>query len=98
MPERIVIRNTQSPGDFTVMSAAIRDLQIAHPGRFEIYVDVPQMAVYQHNPYIKGPGRGGSHGRQIVGQYGAIHQSNQRKGIHFLWGFIEDINQRINQS
>lgn len=95
MPERIVIRNTQSPGDFTVMSAAIRDLSIAHPGRFEFYVDVPQMAVYQANPWIKGFGRGGANGRQVVGQYPAIHKSNQRKGIHFLWGFIEDLNQKL---
>ncbi len=95
MRERIVIRNTQSPGDFIVMSAAIRDLSIAHPGRFEIIVDVPQPAVYQHNPHIKGIGKLGHGLRQVVGQYPLIHRSNQNKGIHFLWGFIEDLNKKL---
>lgn len=96
MPERVVVRNTQSPGDYIVLSAAIRDLHRAHPGRFEIMMDVPQPAVFLSSPYVKGFFKSQPGVKNIVGQYPAIHQSNQRKGVHFLWGFIEDLNRKLN--
>lgn len=96
MPERVIVRNTQSPGDYIVLTAAIRDLHKAHPGRFEIMMDVPQPAVYLGSPYVRGFAKGGAGVKSVVAQYPAIHQSNQRRGIHFLWGFIEDLNRKLS--
>lgn len=93
MPERIILRNTQSPGDYIVLSAALRDISRAHPGRFEFMMDVPQQAVFQHNPYTKQYPK--SVGRQVVAKYPLIHKSNQVK-VHFLWGFIEYLNQQLS--
>ena len=93
MAEKIVIRNTQSPGDYIVLTAAIRDLCRTHPGRFEFAMDVPQPAVYQHNPYIKGFNK--RSGRRVVAKYPLIHQSNQMRW-HFMWGFIEYLNAQLN--
>jgi ADP-heptose:LPS heptosyltransferase len=95
MPERIILRNTQSPGDYVVLSAAIRDIQRAHPGRFELMMDVPQQAVFAGSPYLRGFHKTQPGVKQVVAQYPAIHQSNQRRGIHFMWGFIEDLNQKL---
>lgn len=96
MPERIIVRNTQSPGDYVVLTAAIRELCRAHPGRFEFMMDVPQQAVFMANPYTKGFHKTQAGVKQIVAQYPAIHQSNHRHGVHFMWGFIEDLNHKLN--
>jgi len=92
MPEKIILRNTQSPGDYVVLSAAVRDLSRAHPGRFEFMMDVPQPAVFQANPHITVYPK--TKGRQIVAKYPLIHKSNQTK-VHFMWGFIEYLNEQL---
>ena len=91
--EKLIIRNTQSPGDYIVLSAALRDLHKAYPGRFVIGVDVPERAVFQGNPHIDMTLRAG--GRKIVAKYPLIKVSNQSK-LHFLWGFIQHLNEQLN--
>lgn len=96
MPERLVIRNTQSPGDYVVLTAAIRDLARAHPGRYEVMMDIPQPAIFQGSPYIKGfPKTPGI--RQVVAKYPMIHKSNQLKW-HFMWGFIDYLNTELRSN
>ncbi len=90
--ENIIIRNTQSPGDLIVLTAALRDLHRAHPGRFRFGVDVSQPAVFTNSPYVVA---GMTQGKQIVAEYPAVHKSNQRQ-LHFLWGFIENLNKKLN--
>ena len=95
MPERIIIRNTQCPGDLAVLSAAIRDLNKAHPGRFQFMMDTSCPMIFTGNPYlIKFPEFSA---RKVVAKYPLIHQSNQVKK-HFLLGFIEYLNQELKAS
>lgn len=91
--EQIILRNTQSPGDYIVMSAAIRDIHRAYPGRYKIGVDVPQRAIFQGNPHVDLSLRAG--GRKIVAKYPLIKQCNQNR-LHFLWGFIQYMNSQLN--
>lgn len=93
MAERIVIRNTQSPGDYVVLTAAIRDLHLAHPGRFEFQADTLQQQVFEASPYVVK--RLSNPGRVVTAKYPLIHQSNQQK-VHFLWGFIEYLNTQLS--
>lgn len=90
--ERILIRNTQSPGDYIVLSAALRDLHLAHPGRFEFGIDVPETAVFLGNPNVRLHLTGG---RRVVAKYPLIRQSNQNR-LHFLWGFIKYLNDELH--
>lgn len=92
MPERVLIQNWQAPGDYVVLSAAIRDISKAYPKRFEFDITVPNMDVYQANPYIKNFSHNGV--RRVQAMYPLIHQSNQRR-LHFLWGFLEYLNKTL---
>lgn len=95
---RLVIRNTQSPGDILVLSAALRDLHIAHPGMYEtdVWVSPGAEHIFWHNSDITTihsarPPRGLKH---FVAHYPLIKQSNQQRK-HFLWGFHEYFNQKL---
>jgi len=91
--ERITIRNTQSPGDYVVLTGAIRDICKMYPGRFDFYTDTPQPAVFTANPYAK-PVRAPGGIRTVVAKYPMIHKSNQRH-LHFMWGFLEYLNEQL---
>jgi len=93
--EKLILRNTQSPGDYIVLSAAIRDLHKAHPGRFLIGVDVPERTIFQGSPYVDLGLRGG--GRKLVAKYPLIKSSNQER-LHFLWGFVKYLNDQLHVS
>ena len=96
MPEMIYIRNYQSPGDYIVMSAMIRDLHKAYPGKYQTMVNTLQPAIFDMNPYVSHfvprPGM-----KIYTAQYSNrtsafnIHRCNEIR-THFLWGFIGDLN------
>ena len=100
MGRRLIIRNMQAPGDIIVLSAAIRDLHIAHPDLFstEIWVSKGAEHVYWHNPNITAiHGKTANcAGAQMVqaGYSAGIKRSNQDRK-HFLWGFVDDLNTKL---
>ena len=93
--EPVVIRNTQSPGDIIVLTAALRDISKTYPGRFRFGIDTGNDAssrtMFLHNPHIDMSLRAG---RRIVAKYPLIQSSNQQK-VHFLWGFIDYLNEHL---
>jgi ADP-heptose:LPS heptosyltransferase len=101
MGHALTIRNTQSPGDIVVLSAAIRDLAIAHPGKFDVTLNVSPGSehVFWNNPHIVKAApvlrKVAPKGQQLVAHYPLIHQSNQAKK-HFIWGFIEYMNSKLH--
>ena len=49
---RLILQNRLSPGDILVMTAALRSLHKAYPGRFQTDVESPCSAIFENNPYI----------------------------------------------
>ena len=95
MPEKVITRNTQCPGDICVLTAAIRDINKAQPGRFRFMMDTSCPAMFYNNPFVdKFPE---VDARKVVAKYPLIHKSNQIKK-HFLLGFIEYLNTELNAS
>lgn len=96
MKERIRLRNTQSPGDLVVLSAAIRDICKQYPNRFQFSMDTSENQVFQHNPYVDLNRH--APGRQVVAKYHIgkydIHHSNQHRA-HFLWGMLGGLNMTL---
>jgi ADP-heptose:LPS heptosyltransferase len=96
--EPVVIRNTQSPGDIIVLTAALRDISKTYPGRFRFGIDcgkdVSSRSMFLNNPHIDMALQAG---RQLVAKYPLVHQSNQQK-VHFLWGFLEYLNEQLKTS
>lgn len=98
MSTRLVVRNTQAPGDILVLSAALRDLHIAHPGLYntDIWVSRGAEEIYWNNPDVdmvhkNRPPPGSKH---FVAHYPLIKSCNQQRK-HFLWGFPEYFNQKL---
>ena len=50
--EILLLQNTQSIGDIVMMTAAVRDLARAYPGRFRIGVDTSCKEIWEHNEYV----------------------------------------------
>jgi len=51
-PQKLLLINRLSPGDILVMTNAIRDLHLAHPGKFITDVRTPCPDIFANNPYI----------------------------------------------
>jgi ADP-heptose:LPS heptosyltransferase len=96
MKERIRLRNTQSPGDLVVLSAAIRDICKQYPGRFQFSMDTSENQVFHHNPYVDLNRH--APGRQVVAKYHVgkydVHHSNQNRA-HFMWGMLGGLNHTL---
>lgn len=97
MSRKILIRNTQSPGDIVVLTALIRDLHRLYPGEFLTGVEVSKGAegIFDHNPDIS-PKAMFKRTEKFVAKYPLIHKSNQ-SGKHFLWGFVEYFNTKFGK-
>jgi FkbM family methyltransferase len=93
-PRRLILRLFQSPGDILMMTAAVRDLQLANPGQFETDVRTATDALWLHNPHITRLTEGDPNVQQIEMHYPLIHESNQRP-FHFIHGFPQYLEQQL---
>src|SRR5579863_89145 len=91
---RLILSSHQSPGDITVMTAAVRDLHLANKGQFETDVRTSADAIWLNNPYITRLNEGQPGVERIDMHYPLIHESNQRP-YHFLHGYPQYLEQRL---
>lgn len=91
--KRLILRNSQSPGDILMLTAAVRDLHQCHPGRFETDVRTSCPALWENNPGVT-PLREGRGVRVLDCHYPLIHESNQRP-VHFIQGFMDYLNEQL---
>ena len=75
------------PGDTVAMTAAVRDLHLAHPDKFRTDVRTTAKELWDHNPYITPLKDDDPNVRRVEMHYDMIHQSNTG-AVHFLHGFI----------
>lgn len=88
----LILRNNLCPGDILMLTAAVRDLHKAYPGRFITDVQTPHPALWENNPYAT---RLNGQGRVIDCHYPLIHHSNQRP-YHFIHGFHQYLESVLN--
>jgi ADP-heptose:LPS heptosyltransferase len=90
----LVLKCFLSPGDIVMMTAAVRDLHRAYPGRFltDVRTSVPEL--WENNPFIcqLNETEGGT--RVIDMHCPLIHQSNQRP-FHFIHAFAQYLEQQL---
>ena len=89
---KLILRNQQSPGDIVMLTAAVRDLHTAHPGRFVTDVRTPCPALWEGNPLITPLNEDDPSVETIECQYPLVHSSNQLPYhfIHAFRMFLED--------
>jgi len=92
---RLILKSFQSPGDIVMLSAAVRDLHAAYPGRYQTDVRTSAPAIWEHNPHLT-PLREDEPGVSSLDMhYPLIHQSNQRP-YHFLHGYVQYLEQQLD--
>jgi ADP-heptose:LPS heptosyltransferase len=92
--QKLILKNSQSPGDILMLTAAVRDLHRCHPRQFRTDVRTSCMDLWAHNPHLTRLREDDSKARVLDCHYPLIHQSNSAP-MHFLWGFTEHLNQQL---
>jgi hypothetical protein len=91
---KLILSNFQSPGDIVVLTAAIRDLHLSHPGQFKTDVRTPCPALWENNPYITPIQDADPDAIRIACEYPLIHQSNTLP-YHMIHGFRIFLEERL---
>ena len=91
---RLILRSFQSPGDVVMLTAAVRDLHAAAPGKFQTDVRTSTDALWEHNPHLTNLREGESGVESLDMHYPLVHQSNQRP-YHFLHGYAQYLEERL---
>ena len=80
-----------------MLTAAVRDLNVAFPGEFAIDVRTPCDDLWAHNPHLTQLSDADEEATRIDCGYPLIHHSNDRP-IHFIHGFIDDLSEKLGVS
>lgn len=90
-PEPIVLVHGCAPGDITVLTALPRDIELAYPGRYEIWTSTHCQPLWNCNPHVVAhKGRPPAHIRQIKLDYSAYMPHKQRRKEHFITAFHQE--------
>src|SRR5688572_15326371 len=93
-PMKLLLTNDQCPGDVLMLTAAVRDLHRAHPGRFVTAVRTNHPELWENNPHVVPPEALGTPDRVIACGYPLVHESNRRP-YHFIHGFAQDLESKL---
>jgi ADP-heptose:LPS heptosyltransferase len=91
---RLILKNDLSPGDIVMLTAAVRDLHLAHPKQFLTDVRTPVPQLWENNPYIVPLDHLESDVEVIEMEYPLINRSNQAP-YHFVHGFVQFLEERL---
>lgn len=94
-PKKLILRNFQAPGDLVVMSAAIRDLHKAHPGKYLTDIRTSANILWENSPYITKIDDKDPEAETIQMEYPLIHNSNEG-AYPFIHGFSQFLESKLN--
>ena len=94
MVQRLILRSFQSPGDIVMLTAAVRDLHLAHPGQYQTDVRTSAPDLWENNPRLSSLKDKDSGVRVLDMHYPLIHQSNHRP-YHFIHGYPQYLEQQL---
>jgi hypothetical protein len=77
-----------------MLTAAVRDLHRAYPGRFLTDVRTPCPALWEHNPHVTPLDENDPDLEVVDCHYPLIHRSNDAP-YHFIHGFVHHLNERL---
>ncbi len=95
IPRKLLLQCNLSPGDVVVLSAAVRDLHLAHPGKFLTDVRTACPAIWENNPYVTPLHESDPDVQVVECKYPLIHQSNQVP-LHFIHGYRMHLAETLN--
>jgi ADP-heptose:LPS heptosyltransferase len=93
-PKRLILRCFLSPGDIVMLTAAVRDLHRARPGKYLTDVRTAASQIWENNPYLTKLDEADPDVRVIEMHYPLINESNQRP-FHFIHGFVQYLEKQL---
>jgi ADP-heptose:LPS heptosyltransferase len=78
-----------------MLTASVRDLQLACPGVYEIGVRTSVDAIWEHNPHLTPLSEEDPTVRVLPMHYPLIHHSNRRP-YHFIHGYVQYLEQQLD--
>jgi hypothetical protein len=75
-PQKLILRNFQSPGDIVMLLYAITSLHRAYPGEYLTDVRTPVKGIFEHNPLITPIKSSDKSARTIDMHYPQVNSSN----------------------
>src|SRR2546426_3067218 len=94
---KLILKCHLSPGDIVLLTAAVRDLHLCHPGQFVTDVRTSCSDLWQNNPHLTRLADDDAEPEQIQCPYPLINHCNERP-YHSIHGFIEFLNPRLRLS
>jgi ADP-heptose:LPS heptosyltransferase len=88
---KVILKNSLSPGDIVMLTAAVRDLHRSNPDTFLTDVRTPCPGLWENNPYITKIGDDDSEAEHVKCEYPLIHRSNTTPH-HFIHGFAQHLS------
>jgi ADP-heptose:LPS heptosyltransferase len=93
-PGRVMLKCFLSPGDIVMLTAAVRDLHKAHPGRFLADMRTSAGQLWENNPYLTPLDENDPTVETIEMHYPLIQQSNEAP-YHFIHGFAQYLGEKL---
>ena len=92
--KKLILKNSFSPGDIVMLTAAVRDLHLGYPDQFltDVRTSCPQL--WEHNPYLTPLSDDDPAVEAIDCEYPLINRCNLAP-YHCIHGFIEFLNDRL---
>ena len=94
---RLLLTNHQAPGDILMLTAAVRDLHAAFPGRYQTAVQTSAPELWDNNPHVTPLHELAKPYRAIQCGYPLVQQSNHA-AMHFIHGFAQHLGWRLGVS
>ncbi|MBI4324373.1 MAG: hypothetical protein HY674_03840 [Chloroflexi bacterium] len=92
--KKLILKNSFSPGDIVMLTAAVRDLHLCHPDQFLTDVRTACPQLWEQNPYITPLSDDDPEVEAIDCEYPLINRCNLAP-YHCIHGFIEFLNDRL---
>ena len=93
---KIILKQTQSPGDILTASRGVYDFCRAYPD-YEIDIQSPCPELFENNPYTTALSKGDEGVEVYQINYDDIQKSGWH-GLHFSEAFRNDIERKVNNS
>lgn len=96
LPIKLILKSFLSPGDIVILTAAVRDLHAAYPGRFVTDVRTSADALWENNPYLTSLDEGDPDVTVLDMEYPLVHRSNTAP-YHFIHGYAQFLEDAIRR-
>ncbi len=96
MPRKLILKNSQSPGDILMLTATVRDLHLTYPGEYLTDVQTPFHQLWEHNPHLTPLREDDPDVTVIPMHYPLIHESNEG-AYHFIHGFTRYLAEQLGR-